>query len=674
MKKLRRRKECFLGFHTDFHAKPQDGVVIGATLDEKDIREICETIKPDYIQIDCKGHPGWTSYPSKLGNAMPEFIGDPLEVWRRITLEYDIPLYMHYSGVYDIKYCKEHPEEAVMNADGTYSEEYVRLDGKYVDELLIPQVCELVEKYHINGIWIDGDCWGVRPDYRPETIERFEKLTGISLDGNLPVEKGDKYFREYMDFTRDRFREYLRYYVDALHTKYPELEICSNWVFSAFMPEPKCADVDFISGDLTPLNCLNNARFASRMVAIHDTSWDVMSWGHRYLLFQEYRVPTQQPKHPVQLKQEAASIISLGGGYQCCFIQYFDGTPNMKRIRRYKEVADFVRERKPYCFNGKPIHQAGVLVSTHDKYETMKRPFFGAGNDEYIGIISLLCNAGQSAEVVNDSIVENECEKYPLIVVPELAAGLKKSTIDALRKYVENGGNLLLVGANTSRIFAENGFGFEVQTFEKPFIVESFTANNGHEMGRTEGKRHPAYFSLDEEDFGTVLDANIIKKENSQILSKIYNYMRYDGETFASMFDYGKGKIGVIGAAFGLQYREGQQHLHTKLVKEIAERMYEPIAKVEASCGHIEIVALEKDGKLMLQLMNSNGNHGDILCITEDNIPPAVDIKLSVRTETEPKKLVLHPAEKEIPFKYENGRAVFTVDRVDIHEIVEFIM
>ena len=139
-KQLRKRKDCFLGFHTDFHANPSDGMVIGATLSEADIRELCESVNPDYIQIDCKGHPGWASYPSDLGNAMPQFACDTLKAWRKVTYEYDIPLYMHYSGLYDMKYCKDNPEEAIMKADGTRSGDFVRLDSRYVDELFIPQV------------------------------------------------------------------------------------------------------------------------------------------------------------------------------------------------------------------------------------------------------------------------------------------------------------------------------------------------------------------------------------------------------------------------------------------------------------------------------------------------------------------------------------------------------
>ena len=88
---MKKRKDSFFGLHFDFHANPKDGLQ-GATLEESDIRTICRELKPDFIQIDCKGHPGWASYPSKLGNAMPEFKLDTLALWRKVTREEDVAL------------------------------------------------------------------------------------------------------------------------------------------------------------------------------------------------------------------------------------------------------------------------------------------------------------------------------------------------------------------------------------------------------------------------------------------------------------------------------------------------------------------------------------------------------------------------------------------------------
>lgn len=126
---MKKRYESSFGLHFDFHSGPNNNV--GATLREEDIRAICRTVKPDFLQIDCKGHPGWASYPTKLGNPTSGIVFDTLEMWRRVTREEGVSLYMHYSGVIDYNYCHKYPEDAVLKADGTRSEAATRTMGGY---------------------------------------------------------------------------------------------------------------------------------------------------------------------------------------------------------------------------------------------------------------------------------------------------------------------------------------------------------------------------------------------------------------------------------------------------------------------------------------------------------------------------------------------------------------
>ena len=85
------------------------------------------------------------------------------------------------------------------------------------------------------------------------------------------------------------------------------------------------------------------------------------------------------------------------------------------------------------------------------------------------------------------------------------------------------------------------------------------------------------------------------------------------------------------------------------------------------------MVALEKDGKLMLQLLNANGHHSCSRTITEDFIPPVIDIKLSIELDTKPTKLILQPEGRELSFEYRDGRAYVELDRLDIHNIIEVV-
>ena len=72
-KKRLRRSESFFGLHFDFHAG-EDCKEVGKNVTPEMVKAILDAAKPDYVQCDCKGHRGFTSYPTILGNGAPGFV------------------------------------------------------------------------------------------------------------------------------------------------------------------------------------------------------------------------------------------------------------------------------------------------------------------------------------------------------------------------------------------------------------------------------------------------------------------------------------------------------------------------------------------------------------------------------------------------------------------------
>jgi hypothetical protein len=68
-----KRAESFLGIHFDFHAGP-DCTEVGKNTTPAMIDSIIDLVHPDYLQCDCKGHPGYSSYPTQVGNPAPGFV------------------------------------------------------------------------------------------------------------------------------------------------------------------------------------------------------------------------------------------------------------------------------------------------------------------------------------------------------------------------------------------------------------------------------------------------------------------------------------------------------------------------------------------------------------------------------------------------------------------------
>ena len=258
-----KRADSFLGIHFDLHAG-EDCTEMGKNTTPEMIERIIDLVQPDYLQIDCKGHPGLSSYPTKVGHPAPGFVGDPLRVWRDVTARRGVALYMHYSGVWDSKAVKEHPEWAAVNADGGTNSRATSFFGPYAEKLLIPQLRELAGDYGVDGAWVDGECWASVPDYGQAALRAFRDSTGIQ---NVPRKPGDPHWYEFLQFHRQMFRDYLNHYIAELRQTHPEFQICSNWAFTDHMPEPVCAPVDFLSGDYSPQNSVNSARLSARFLA-----------------------------------------------------------------------------------------------------------------------------------------------------------------------------------------------------------------------------------------------------------------------------------------------------------------------------------------------------------------------------------------------------------------------
>lgn len=437
-----RRDQSFFGIHFDFHAG-SDCNEVGKNTTPAMVQTIIDKVQPDYIQIDCKGHAGYSSYPTKVGNRAPGFVGDPLRIWRNVTARNAVSLYMHYSGVWDTRAIELHPEWAVVHADGTRDKEKTSVFGTYVDQLLVPQLKELAGDYGVDGVWIDGECWATIPDYGEKALRLFRESTGIS---DIPKSAADPHWYEWMQFHREGFRKYMRHYVASVRSEYPDFQICSNWAFTHHMPELVSVALDFLSGDYSPNNSVNSARFAGRYLANQGIPWDLMAWSFSYDPF-----PREQ-KTALQLKREAAIVLALGGGFQAYFTQNRDGSVRLEEMQVMEKVAKFARERQPWCHQSIQIPQVALLLSTSD-YHRNAKSLFPQYKGQSQGVLQSLLESQYSVDLVSEEMLAPDMSRFPIIVIPEWE-NISPVFCADLVEYAKEGGSLLVIGRETSEYFA----------------------------------------------------------------------------------------------------------------------------------------------------------------------------------------------------------------------------
>lgn len=639
-----KRSGSFLGVHFDFHAG-DDAKQIGKNVTREMVRHIIDRVRPDYLQCDCKGHRGLSSYPTKVGHRAPGFVRDPLRIWREVTEARGVSLYMHYSGVQDREAVRRHPAWARVGPDRKRDAKNTSVFGPYADELLIPQLKELSDKYDVDGVWVDGECWSLEPDYGKKVLEAFTRQTGIA---KIPRKPTDPHYFEFAEFCREGFRQYLRHYVDALHAHNPHFQVASNWAFSSFMPEPVSANVDFISGDYSPSDSVNSARLEGRCMARQGKPWDLMAWSFRWN-------PAEMgacTKSAAQLKQEAAIVLALGGGFQAYFQQKPDGSISEWQMDIMADVAKFCRERQEFCHRAEAVPQVALLYSGAAYYRMgpdLLRPWSGQLT-AMRGILQCLLDLHHSVEILAEHHLAGRMCQYPIIIVPEWAH-LDASFVRELLEYARAGGNLLLVGPAAAAMFAKE---LDV-TFEQPAEVRDQWLEYGGMLAAARGLSCPPTFAGAMRTFGRVFAENDVKGPSWPA---------------ASIVEFGQGRIAATYLNLGERYAKGATSVSRQFLATLVRELFpSPMVQVSGS-NTVDVQVNRIQGKLAVNLVNTGGPHADPNVCVFDEVSPVGPLEVGIRTGERPERVVLQPGTRHLPFKFPNGAVQLLLPRLDIHEVI----
>jgi alpha-L-fucosidase len=636
-----KRADSFFGIHFDFHAGT-DCKEIGKNTTPEMIEKIIAAAHPDYIQIDCKGHSGLSSYPTKVGNQAPGFVGDPLRVWREVTARHGVALYMHYSGVWDSRAISLHPDWGVVNADGKINGNATSFFGAYADRLLIPQLRELAGDYGVDGAWVDGECWASVPDYGEPALKAFRETTGIQ---DVPRAAGEPHWYEFLQFNRDAFRNYLRHYITEVKKTNPDMQLCSNWAFTDHMPEAVCAPVDWLSGDFTPQDAVNAARFSGRYLAHQGKPWDLMAWS---FTTQGERRNGSNQKTAIQLEREAAVVLAQGGGFEVYYNQRRDGSVPEEHLPVIAELATFCRARQPFCQGATPVPQIALLYSTASHYREING-LFSRDLSRLGGTMQALVESQQTVHVVGEHILAKQMADYPLIVVAECDY-LEPAFKQQLVRYVENGGSLLLVGPQAASLFAsELDVTLEAAQREPRYLVcgDALVSTRGQTQTPKLGDRAKAFGQL---------HAN--------------NDAASDAQPAASITPLGKGKIAATYFSFSRGYLEQRSPKMRAFLDDLARHLFpRPMVEVKGS-PDVDVSVSRLQGRLAINLVNTSGSHWDTKKPLIESIDAVGPLEISIRTRTKPAKITLQPEGQPLAFEYRDGLARMTVPRLGIHGIV----
>lgn len=642
-----KRSESFVGIHFDFHAR-KDCTQVGKTVTLQMLRDMLALTKPDYVQCDCKGHPGYASYPTKVGTPSPGFTQDPLKLWRQATAEAGVSLYMHYSGVIDEVAVEQHPDWASLDAEGNPQKNgSTSVFGPYVDELLIPMFRELVDEYQVDGVWIDGECWGLEMDYSTHALKAWEQATGKDT---MPTSPDDADWFACQEFHRQGFRDYVAHYLAEMHRSHPDFEIASNWAYSGHMPEKAELAVDFISGDVTPANGFNRACLEARIMEGQPRPWDLMAWSFNG----QWGKGDATTKSPVQLYQEAAAVLTMGGGFQAYFTQKRDGSIFEWQMDIARQMIAFCRERQAYSHRATPVPQVGLILSSETYYRQPERLFcpWGGFYTAMEGNLRTLLDNQVAVQTPMPWELEEDINRYPLLVFAEWAYcddALKAQLI----QYVKDGGNLLVIGPKAVAHFADELGVSDLKDFEEPkHFVQSDEGAMGNFMtpackvSLADDVEATHWFHPRNEPWDPISPACSIRQ-------------------------LGKGQIAGVYMDMGQRYIKARTHVARQVIGDLLKRLL-PEPKVSVTGSHkVDVGVSTLDGKLLVHLVNTLGPHPYDESYTYDEVPPLGPLTVSVRLDARPTSVTVQPGDVTVTdYAYADGVLKMMLPRLELYDIV----
>jgi len=432
-----------LAWHFDLHTPGYvrvntnpDVTVAAETLRDAGVAEIITFAK-------C--HFGYAYYPTQVGTSHPRMRGDAFGDFRAACKKAGVKVLAYVSFGIDGQAAEQHPDWAQAHTpDGPVVHpgffNSVCPFTPYTDELMFPQIAEIIEGYRPEGFFFDtmgamGLCY----------CECCKKAFRDATGKEIPEEEDDPLHAEYGKFRHDRALALIGKVGDFIQERLPGAKVGFNQVGSIPYPEPLPEHITCLSLD-PPTYGPQGAQFS--MNASYGSTATVPSDVMPTIFNQGWGDWSLSPN--ALLRQVAATVWARG-------------------VRLY--VGDRLHPQNR--LDKRTVHALDVLSDLHDRMEAemppegtpsvpdallLHSPYTVHGTDMSLfarmprdrlltlqGAHRLQIDAGVSSAIVAECYLADSIEKPGLVVLPEVKA-IDAASEQRLKNFVEKGGKLLVVG------------------------------------------------------------------------------------------------------------------------------------------------------------------------------------------------------------------------------------
>ncbi len=655
MKPLRFRQ-----VHLDFHTSP-DVPAVGDKFDKKQFQDALKAAHADSITIFAKCHHGWGYYPGKKTPMHPKLKFDLLKAQLDACAEIGVNAPVYLSAGWDEVYCFENPHHInKVTPNGGYdfatSPGWHRMcfNTPYM-EYLAQQIEEVMELYNPSGIFLDISY--------PKTCYCNCCLKSMRELGLDPMNPDD------MDKHADIvYEKYAKRCEEAVRKYNPNTTIFHN-------------------GFTTP----GRRDHISYQTHLELESLPTGGWGYDHFPMSAAYSRTQDKyylgmtgkfhkswgefggfKHPNALRYEAA--LSLSQGARCSIGDQLhpNGEMNMSTYNLIGKAYAEVEVKEPYIRDVK--HFADVAILSCEALNHQRGGEF------------LTADMGASRALLEGKYLFNIVDQYEdltpykLVILADFGR-LDEEMTAKIKAYVAGGGKILCSGKSGMKKGADElvldlGIKHEgLNEFIPNYMIPEYEAINGRTAyimyqqaynisvtnGSVEALLEDSYFNRTAQHFCSHQHTpnNPGADRPAAVLTANTGYIAWNVFTdYAKMGEYHTKELilHMIEALVGDK--------RTVRVENLPDR------------GVVTYTYQESQSRYIAHLLFAHtSKRGDNVEIIEDIIP-VYGVKLTANVSAEPKRVYRvdckgsELTETDIAYKYENGKIIADVDKVDLHAMV----
>lgn len=642
----------FRQVHLDFHTS-ECMPDVGSEFSEEDFREALILGHISSITLFAKCHHGWSYFPSHVNKMHPTLKTNLLDRQLKVCEDMGIRTQIYISAGFDESKANEYPQMRTMISGkdntllGAHWHQLCLNNDEYLS-MLADEVAEVCETFsgRFDGIFMDictpapcvcKNCiqtmleHGLNPE-DPADVEKhrmivYKKYTDLINETVARYNKDMPVIHNCGNIPRDDRS------VAYSNTKHLELESLptGGWGYDHFPMSAAYARV-------------LNKEFLGMTGKFHKT------WGE----FGGY-------KHPNALIYETS--LSLANGAKCSVgdqlhpLGKFDKATYRLIGKAYAEV----EKKEPWCHDVTAVTDIAIYT-TYTDATRYTCPDIGANRMMLEG--KYLYN-----------IIDKECDfsDYKVIIFPDCVIFDRELT-EKTNTYLEKGGKILLSGRSglteNNKFFRDFGVRFCGENpMDNTYLIPAYDM-------QPNGIAPYLMYS-----HGYIIDADADTKAFAYMQNAYFNrsFRHFCSHSTTPNDPSSKGIGAVISENIAYiawnifsEYGEHGAYHHKRIVCDMLDCFLGDQKTLKTNLGSNGIVTLMEqkgENRYVNHLLYAVTKLRGKVEVIED-APEAVNTTVSIRMPNPPKRVYLAPADKNIPFIYENGLLSYTVNSFILHAMV----